>query len=239
MTKLDAFKDRINAIELLRIVKATHSYAQMSKYLALPIHVVSRYVNGRVLPSLKRSKEITRLFNEKFLLDAVRSRVRVDESGIFHLSALIRDAVLQRVIAKVMSMEFKLLQVDKVLTVETNGVPMAVHVATELGVDVIVAKKEKEIGIDEFLEEKCIVSPSVSKYFYVPKDSIRPDERVLIVDDIVRTGVTLTGLTGLTEQARAKTVGVFAIVLVQEARKKLKKHLGATCQILSMIEVAA
>ncbi|MDH5361858.1 MAG: phosphoribosyltransferase family protein [Aigarchaeota archaeon] len=73
----------------------------------------------------------------------------------------------------------------------------------------------------------------------MPKDSIRPDERVLIVDDIVRTGVTLTGLTGLTEQARAKTVGVFAIVLVQEARKKLKKHLGATCQILSMIEVAA
>ena len=236
MTKLDEFRDRINAVELLRIVKATHSYAQMSKLLALPITVISRYVNGHVLPSLRRSKEITRLFSERFLLDAVRSRVRVDESGIFHLSDLVRDAVLQRVIAKTMSLEFELLQVDKVLTIETNGVPVAVQVASELGVDVIIARKEKEIGVDEFFEEKCVISPSVNKYFYIPKKSIRADERVLIVDDIIRTSVTLTGLIRLTEQARAKPVGVFAFVLFREARRRLRKHLGATCQILSMIE---
>ena len=44
-------------------------------------------------------------------------------------------------------------RVTKVLTAAVDGVPLATMVANALGVNVIVAKRNKEVGVKAFLDE--------------------------------------------------------------------------------------
>ena len=60
----------------------------------------------------------------------------------------------------------------------------------------------------------------------IHKDAILPDERVLIVDDLIATGGTVGGVIDLVEQFKAKIVGLaFVIELVDlKGSDKLKGY---------------
>ena len=235
MTKLSETKKKIFAVELLQLLKKEYSYNELSKMLDLPIPVISRYINGHVLPNIKRTDKILNFFKEEYLIEIIKSKIKIKENGIFDLSSLVHDTMLQRIVGKTVFHEFEIIDIDKILTVETNGIPLAVQIGNEFGVDVIIAKKQKELGIDEFIEEKSIVSPSVGKFFYIPKDSIKKDDLVLIVDDIIRTGVTISGLIKLIEKAKAKPAGIFALISTKDAIENLKKTTNIKCQISSLL----
>jgi adenine phosphoribosyltransferase len=235
MTKLSETKKKIFAIEILQLLKKEYSYNELSKMLDLPIPVISRYINGHVLPNIKRTDKILNFFKEEYLIEMIKSKIKIKENGIFDLSSLVHDTMLQRIVGKTVFHEFEIIDIDKILTVETNGIPLAVQIGNEFGVDVIIAKKQKELGIDEFIEEKSIVSPSVGKFFYIPKDSIKKDDLVLIVDDIIRTGVTISGLIKLIEKAKAKPAGIFTLISTKDAIENLKKTTNIKCQVSSLL----
>jgi adenine phosphoribosyltransferase len=73
------------------------------------------------------------------------------------------------------------------------------------------------------------------KYLYLPKAALRKGEHVLIVDDMVRSGTTIEALTRMSERAKSKIVGVFAIASVDQSMAKLKSRLGLTCPIESLV----
>ena len=65
------------------------------------------------------------------------------------------------------------------------------EVAGEFNVNLAVARAEKDLGVEEFFEQKVVYSPSSVKYLYLPKNAIKKGEHILVVDDMVRSGTTI------------------------------------------------
>ncbi|PUA33765.1 MAG: hypothetical protein B9J98_02145 [Candidatus Terraquivivens tikiterensis] len=238
VNKLSLMKRKIFAVEILRVLKRNYTYREISKIIDLPPSVLSRYINGHVIPSADKANMIIEAFSEKYVRDVLRSKV-VDRNGAYDLTSVCYDTGLQQLIAKSVANEFELVKVDKILTAAVDGIPLAVQLGNELGVKaVVIAKGSKEVGVEEFLEEKAVFSPVLFKTFYIPKGSIKKDESVLIVDDIMRTGATVEAMVRLVERSRAKTVGIFTIFSVNNSAEKLKKKLGLKCKVLSFLNLS-
>jgi adenine/guanine phosphoribosyltransferase-like PRPP-binding protein len=236
LSRVADVKTRISSVELLATLKKSYSYRELSAVLGLSAPILSRYVRGHVLPSAARSEKFIATFREKLLRKMIMDGVRVSQDGSYDISSVVTNIGLLRAIAKVVFSEFNLVSVDRVVTMEVDGVPLAAEVAGEFNVNLAVVRAEKELGVEEFYEQKAVYSPSSIKYLYLPKSALKKGERVLIVDDLVRSGTTIEALTKLVqERARGKIVGVFAIASVDQSMPKLKSRLGLTCPIESLV----
>jgi len=228
-------KTRISSVELLATLKKSYSYRELSSILGLSAPILSRYVRGHVLPSASRSEKFIATFRERLLRKIVTDQVRITADGSYDISGVTSNVGLLRQIAKVVYSEFSLVPVEKVLTMEVDGIPLAVEVAGEFNVNLAVARAEKDLGVEEFFEQKVVYSPSSVKYLYLPKNAIKKGDHILVVDDMVRSGTTIEALARLAEKARAKIVGIFMIASLDQSVQKLKSRLGLTCQIESLV----
>ena len=228
-------KTRISSVELLATLKKSYSYRELSSILGLSAPILSRYVRGHVLPSASRSEKFIATFRERLLRKIVTDQVRITADGSYDISGVTSNVGLLRQVAKVVYSEFSLVPVEKVLTMEVDGIPLAVEVAGEFNVNLAVARAEKDLGVEEFYEQKVVYSPSSVKYLYLPKNAIKKGEHILVVDDMVRSGTTIEALARLSERARAKIVGIFMIASLDQSVQKLKSRLGLTCQIESLV----
>jgi adenine/guanine phosphoribosyltransferase-like PRPP-binding protein len=235
LSRVADVKTRISSVELLATLKKSYSYRELSSVLGLSAPILSRYVRGHVLPSAARSEKFIATFREKLLKKMVLDHVKVASDGSYDISGVISNVGLLRQIAKVVYSEFSLVSVERVLTMEVDGIPIAVEVAGEFNVNVAVVRAEKELGIEDFYEQKVVYSPSNVKYLYLPRSALRKGEHVLIVDDMIRSGTTVEALARIAEKARAKIVGVFAIASVDQSAAKLKSRLGITSRVESLV----
>ena len=237
MSRVADVKSRISSVELLSTLKKNYSYKELSAILGLSAPILSRYVRGHVLPSSARSEKFVAVFREKLLRKIVTDQIRVTPDGSYDMTRAVIDVGLLRQIAKVVYSEFSPSQVQKILTMEVDGVPLAVEVADEFNVNVAIAKEERDISSDEFYEQRVVYSPDSVKYLYLPKSAIRKGEHVLIVDDFVRSGITIDALVKLAEKARARVVGVFTIASLEQSLPKLKERLSLNCPVESLVSL--
>ena len=235
MSRVAEVKTRISSVELLATLKKSYSYRELSAVLNLSAPILSRYVRGHVLPSAARSEKFIATFREKLLRKMIMDSVRVSPDGSYDISSIVSNVGLLRQIAKVVYSEFSPVQVDRVVTMEVDGVPLAAEVAGEFNVNLAVVRAERDLGVEEFVEQKAVYSPSSVKYLYLPKASIRRGEHLLVVDDLVRSGTTIEALARIAEKAKARIVGVFAIASVDQSMSRLKGRLGLTCPIESLV----
>ena len=235
MSRVADVKTRISSVELLATLKKSYSYKELSAVLGLSAPILSRYVRGHVLPSAQRSEKFIVTFREKLLRKMIMDSVKVSQDGSYDISGVVSNVGLLRQIAKVIYSEFNLAAVDRVVTMEVDGVPLAAEVAGEFNVNLAVVRGERDLGVEEFMEQKAVYSPSSVKYLYLPKAAIKRGEHLLVVDDMVRSGTTIEALTRIAEKGRAKIVGVFAIASVGQSMPRLKSRLGLTCPIESLV----
>ena len=235
MSRVAEVKTRISSVELLATLKKSYSYRELSAVLGLSAPILSRYVRGHVLPSAARSEKFIATFREKLLRKMIFDSVRINTDGSYDISAVVSNVGLLRQIAKVVYSQFSPVPVDRVVTMEVDGVPLAAEVAGEFNVSLAVVRAERDLGVEEFVEQKAVYSPSSIKYLYLPKTAIKKGERLLLVDDLVRSGTTIEALARIAEKAKAKIVGVFAIASVDQSMPRLKSRLGLTCPIESLV----
>jgi len=237
MSGLAEFRKRIFAVDILRVLKSNYTYKQLSKLIDLPPTVLSRYINGHVLPNSEKTEKIISLFKEKYLSEIIKARI-TEIGGAYVLNNINYDVNLQKLMARFIIREFEIAKIDKVFTAATDGIPLAVQIANELGAKLVVAKKERDIFVTEFLEERAIFSPVLFKTFYIPKGSIKPKDQVLIVDDIARTGATIEALVRMVERSKAKLAGIFTIFSVDNSLEKIKKKLKLRCKADSLLTLS-
>jgi len=235
MSRVAEVKTRISSVELLATLKKSYNYKELSAALGLSAPILSRYVRGHVLPSAARSEKFIATFRERLLRKMVMDAVKVSADGSYDISGVVSNVGLLRQIAKVVYSEFSPIPVDRVVTMEVDGIPLAAEVAGEFNVYLAVVRAERDLGVEEFVEQKAVYSPSSIKYLYLPKMAIRRGENLLVVDDLVRSGTTIEAMARIAEKARAKIVGIFAIASVDQSMAKLKSRLGLTCPFESIV----
>lgn len=234
-THADELKLRLMTIELLRTAKYKRNitYRELASKTGLPVTVLSRYAKGHVLPNTARAKQLWKVLTKLVGLETeLRSRIKFDEDGYFDNTDIIGDFNILQQAANTALANFAGKRVTKVLTAAVDGIPLATMVANALGVNLIVAKRNKEVGVKAFLEETYILGrdSGVTMTLYIPKDIIKKRDSVLIVDDMIKTGETQAALVNLVRKAKAEISGVFSIVAVgEEWKKKLK--LSGECPV--------
>ncbi len=224
MKKIDIIKIKILSIEILRFLKDKYKYRELETIFNLPSPVLNRYIQGKVLPSEERAKEIIKIFEEKLLKDFVMKNIIITgKEKIFDHSELLSNIKLLEIIAKIVFNKFVDLRPTKILTKETSGISFATLVAREFSIPLLVARERKEIGIEEFIEGKRVFPEGTYRYIYLPKKLIDKEDRILIVDDSTRTGGTFLALSEICSKANAQLVGAFFIIAIRETLRNLKK----------------
>jgi adenine/guanine phosphoribosyltransferase-like PRPP-binding protein len=237
-THLKDIMSRIRVIEVLKLLKRTHTYDQLSHASGLPITVLNRYIKGRVLPSQDRSELLLKTLQNMFdLSQEVKKRIFFDKNGYFDNTPILSDTLLSRAIAREAAGRFADKRITKVLSPAVDGIPIAVHIADELGIDLAIAKKTKEVGIEAFIEESYVPSSSgVLMTLYLPKKTISSKDKVIIVDDVIRSGETQRALINVATKVGATVVGIFILVAIGTMWEKELK-LPSSCQLEILVKL--
>lgn len=131
------------------------------------------------------------------------------------------DVALVAEIGREFARRFADLGVNKILTIEASGIPMAYSTAHAMGdLPLVFAKKTKPNTMtDGFYsaEVKSFTKGTVS-HVIVNRNYLGPDDTVLLIDDFLAHGEAASGLAEICRQAGAKCVGLGAVIE--------KKHQG-------------
>jgi len=240
-THAEELKLRLMTIELLRTAKYKRNitYRELSSKTGLPVTVLSRYAKGHVLPNVARAKQLWKVLAKLVGLEMeLRSRIRFNEDGYFDNTEIIGDFNILQQAANHALANFAGKRVTKVLTAAVDGIPLATMVANALGVNLVVAKRSKEVGVEAFLEETYALKDSgVTMTLYIPRDSVKKRDSVLIVDDMIKMGETQVALVNLVRKAKAEISGVFSLIAVgEEWKKKLKLADDCPVEVITHVK---
>ena len=131
-------------------------------------------------------------------------------------------------------------QVDKILTIETSGIGIAVAAAPAFGnVPVLFAKKNKTKNIagDVYISQAESFTQDRRPYnIFVSKEFLKAGEKVLLMDDFLANGSALAALTDIARQAGAEVIG--AAIVIEKAFQpggKLIRDKGVRVESLARI----
>ncbi len=99
--------------------------------------------------------------------------------------------------------------VNKILTIETSGIPIAFAAASVMDVPMVFAKKNKSGNVSGGVYSTIVHSYTHgTDYTVIVSDEyLNSGDRVLIIDDFLANGKALIGLMDIVSQAGAETVG--------------------------------
>ena len=162
---------------------------------------------------------------ENYLTD-LSSRIedpnRILPGGFVYLSDILGNTQDLRRIGELIATRYAYSDVDAVMTVETKGIALAQAVARYLDVPFVIARKRSKVTEGATVSVNYISSSldRVSK-MELPTRALKKDSNVLIVDDFMKGGGTLTGMEGLVKEFDSKIVGICVLCEADFDKDKL------------------
>ncbi|MFP3985507.1 MAG: phosphoribosyltransferase family protein [Candidatus Bathyarchaeia archaeon] len=237
-THAEDLKLRLMTIELLRSAKREHTYRELSAKTGLPVTVLSRYAKGHVLPNVARARQLWKALKKMVGLEVeLHRKIHFNSDGYFDNTDIVTDYNILRQAAHHALATFAGKRVTTILTAAVDGIPLATMVANQLGINLVIAKWNKEVGVPAFLEETYALRDSgVTMTLYIPKNSLKRRDSVLIVDDMIKTGETQNALINLVRKAKAELSGIFTLIAVgNNWEKELTLPKGCPVEVVTKV----
>jgi len=227
---------QLRAVDVLRTLKETRTYDELSAETRLPAGDLNRYVNGHVLPSAERAREVVEEAGAGLLREELEARVRLDDEGYVDNSGVVFDQSFLDLVAPVAAETFDFERPDVVLTAATDGITLAASLASYYGARCAYAKKSKETAVEEFIEARKRFTSGIELTYYLPASAIDAGETVLVVDDLIRSGETQEILLDIADAADGDVTGVFTLIAVgddgvERARELTDAPVGALAEL--------
>ena len=114
--------------------------------------------------------------------------------------------------------------IDKVVGIEARGFILASPVAYHFGAGFVPVRKSGKLPWESEREEYALEYGTAT--LEIHQDSVRPGERVLIVDDVLATGGTARATARLVERLGGKVVGIACLIELTflDGRKALEGY---------------
>ncbi|MDR1674319.1 MAG: adenine phosphoribosyltransferase [Oscillospiraceae bacterium] len=112
---------------------------------------------------------------------------------------------------------------DVILTAETKGIPLAYEMARQSGADYAVARKSVKLYMRNpvSVEVKSITTFNTQRLYLDDSTvSLIKGRRVLLLDDVISTGASVSALMELTKMASGTAVGIAAALAEGDAAKR-------------------
>ena len=104
--------------------------------------------------------------------------------------------------------------ITRVLTAEVSGIPVALQVAEQFGAQMIYARKShsRTMTGTYYVAEAISRTRDISSQLIVDRRFLKMQDRVLIIDDFLATGATLTALAKLVGESGAELCGIGCVI---------------------------
>ncbi|MEG0755093.1 MAG: xanthine phosphoribosyltransferase [Oscillospiraceae bacterium] len=178
-------------------------------------------------------------------MDLLKERIRKDgkvkDGEVLKVDSFLNHQMDVKLFVEI-GKEFKRLYADsevtKILTIEASGIGIACLAAEQFEVPVIFAKKNKTKNIAGDVYTSKVASFTHGKEYdiIVAKEFLRPEDKVLLIDDFLANGSALMGLAKLVQDAGATLVG--AGIVIEKAFQpggKMLREQGIRIESLARI----
>lgn len=124
------------------------------------------------------------------------------------------DPALMREIGREFARAFADAGANRVATIESSGIAPALMTAQELGLPLLVMKKQRSrILQDDLIQTEVTSFTKGAKYqLTASRAYIQPGDRVLIIDDFLAFGEAALGACAIVKQAGAEVAGIGAVI---------------------------
>jgi len=140
------------------------------------------------------------------------------------IAPLLEDKNAFRQAVNELAEKFKDKKVDKVVGVDARGFILAGVLADRLGAGMVMVRKKGKLPYQtESVEFDLEYGKAVLE---IHKDSIKQGEKVLLVDDVLATGGTMSAAAKLVEKLGGEIVGIIFLIILDylSGREKLKNY---------------
>ena len=142
----------------------------------------------------------------------------VDET--LDIAAFIMFSDVELTVACMAELLKKCGEFDVILTAETKGIPLAYEAARQSGKNYVVARKSVKVYMTDPISVKVnSITTAHEQTLYLSQEDIAllKGKRVLILDDVISTGESLTAIEKLAETAGAKVAAKAAVLAEGDA----------------------
>ena len=149
-------------------------------------------------------------------LEAIRGLIRdvpdFPEPGIVFkdITPVLADPIAFSTITDLIVVHFGRGNIDKVVGIEARGFILASPVAYHFGAGFVPIRKKGKLPWDTVGQEYDLEYGTATLELH--RDAVAPDERVLIVDDVLATGGTAAAAASLIEQIGGKVTGIGCMI---------------------------
>ncbi|MEM1629728.1 MAG: phosphoribosyltransferase family protein [Saccharolobus sp.] len=213
---------RLFSIDLLRELKSIYTYKDLAEIFNIQESLICRYVNGRTIPSERHALEIiNRVRSRDFLYNFFIDKIKVYEDSFIDVSQLLFYPNLLKILLELYLTKInKNMDITKVVGIASNGIPFSTIVSSILKKPLVISKKHKDSVQISYIEENMRESNGVVSTIYLREDYISKRDKILIVDDVIRSGRTLFSIYKLISKANATVVGSLIIATNTDEWKK-------------------
>ncbi len=152
------------------------------------------------------------------LVERIKQDGKCLEGGILKVDSFINHQI-DPTLLQSMSIEFvrrfATREINKILTIEASGIAPAVMVGFLLNVPVVFAKKKKPstMSADNLYTTEVFSFTKNRAYSVVcSKEYLKPEDKILFIDDFLANGNAAKGILDLVNQAKAELVGMGFLV---------------------------
>lgn len=169
-------------------------------------------------------------YDESFILELcekLKDPERILPGGYLYMSDLLGDPKTVREIGRIFASRFAEIELDAIVTVATKGIPLAYAVASFLQVPVVIARRDPKVTEGSSVSINYVSGSSRRiQTMVLPKRSLKEGSNVCIIDDFMKAGGTITGITNLLAEfdAEVKAIGVFAEADDEDEERKVTNY---------------
>ena len=162
----------------------------------------------------------------KKLEEYVRSIPDFPEEGIIFrdVTSVLQDADGLKLAIDSMQELLKDVDFDVVVGAESRGFVFGTPIAYNLHKPFVLVRKKGKLPCETISAEYDLEYGSA--VIEMHKDSIKPGQKVVIVDDLIATGGTIEAITGLVEELGGEVVKICFVMELKglKGRERLKKY---------------
>ena len=153
----------------------------------------------------------------KLLEEKILKEGRAVSEDILRVDTFINhqvDPELMEKCAKDFASHFKGKGVTKIVTIESSGISPALLTALEMGLKLVILKKQPSKVLNDNLYQTMVTSftKGTNYELTLSKEVISEDDHVLIIDDFLANGEAVTGAVRLLRMAHATIAGVGVLI---------------------------
>ncbi|MNC19308.1 Pur operon repressor [compost metagenome] len=162
---------------------------------------------------------------------------RILPGGYLYMSDLLGLPSVMEQAGKIIATAFYGVEIDVVMTVETKGIPLAYATAAQLGLPVVLVRRDHQVTEGSAVSINYVSGSHKSIHtMSLSRRALREKSRVLIVDDFMKAGGTVRGMVDLLGEFNAEVAGV-GVLVESGAVETEERLLHDYVSLVKLIEV--